>query len=162
MSTGHLIRLYTCNSRFLRTCSSHHLCCISHASATFFILRSNPFFLPLDESSQCMPTLPRASKFSLVFDLAPVLLLSHPRRQTNAERIRPCFRPLTCNYCRIEMFIPEHRFNERLSLSPVCLLTLIKRPSVFTGDITQKGYEKKRTKLLAPYIIHTPGTNLLV
>uniref|UniRef100_A0A673CFE3 Disco-interacting protein 2 homolog Bb n=1 Tax=Sphaeramia orbicularis TaxID=375764 RepID=A0A673CFE3_9TELE len=24
------------------------------------------------------------------------------------------------------------------------------------GDITQKGYEKKRTKLLAPYIIHTP------
>uniref|UniRef100_A0A671XV01 Disco-interacting protein 2 homolog B-A-like n=1 Tax=Sparus aurata TaxID=8175 RepID=A0A671XV01_SPAAU len=26
------------------------------------------------------------------------------------------------------------------------------------GDITQKGYEKKRTKLLAPYIIHTPGT----
>uniref|UniRef100_A0A671XVC5 Disco-interacting protein 2 homolog B-A-like n=1 Tax=Sparus aurata TaxID=8175 RepID=A0A671XVC5_SPAAU len=28
----------------------------------------------------------------------------------------------------------------------------------FTGDITQKGYEKKRTKLLAPYIIHTPGT----
>uniref|UniRef100_A0A7N6AQT1 DMAP1-binding domain-containing protein n=1 Tax=Anabas testudineus TaxID=64144 RepID=A0A7N6AQT1_ANATE len=28
------------------------------------------------------------------------------------------------------------------------------------GDITQKGYEKKRTKLLAPYIIHTPGKNL--
>uniref|UniRef100_A0A8C4IZL5 Disco-interacting protein 2 homolog Bb n=1 Tax=Dicentrarchus labrax TaxID=13489 RepID=A0A8C4IZL5_DICLA len=28
----------------------------------------------------------------------------------------------------------------------------------FTGDITQKGYEKKRTKLLAPYFIHTPGT----
>lgn len=27
----------------------------------------------------------------------------------------------------------------------------------FTGDITQKGYEKKRTKLLAPYILHTPG-----
>uniref|UniRef100_A0A668AE32 Disco-interacting protein 2 homolog Bb n=1 Tax=Myripristis murdjan TaxID=586833 RepID=A0A668AE32_9TELE len=26
-----------------------------------------------------------------------------------------------------------------------------------TGDITQKGYEKKRTKLLAPYIIQTPG-----
>uniref|UniRef100_A0A8C4IU97 Disco-interacting protein 2 homolog Bb n=1 Tax=Dicentrarchus labrax TaxID=13489 RepID=A0A8C4IU97_DICLA len=26
------------------------------------------------------------------------------------------------------------------------------------GDITQKGYEKKRTKLLAPYFIHTPGT----
>uniref|UniRef100_A0A3Q3GNC7 Disco-interacting protein 2 homolog B-A-like n=1 Tax=Kryptolebias marmoratus TaxID=37003 RepID=A0A3Q3GNC7_KRYMA len=25
------------------------------------------------------------------------------------------------------------------------------------GDITQKGYEKKRTKLLAPYIIQTPG-----
>ncbi|KAF0035023.1 hypothetical protein F2P81_012781 [Scophthalmus maximus] len=25
------------------------------------------------------------------------------------------------------------------------------------GDITQKGYEKKRTKLLAPYIIHTPA-----
>lgn len=25
------------------------------------------------------------------------------------------------------------------------------------GDITQKGYEKKRTKLLTPYIIHTPG-----
>lgn len=24
------------------------------------------------------------------------------------------------------------------------------------GDITQKGYEKKKTKLLAPYIIHTP------
>uniref|UniRef100_A0A7N9ASZ9 Disco-interacting protein 2 homolog Bb n=1 Tax=Mastacembelus armatus TaxID=205130 RepID=A0A7N9ASZ9_9TELE len=29
----------------------------------------------------------------------------------------------------------------------------------FTGDITQKGYEKKRTKLLAPYIIQTPGKN---
>uniref|UniRef100_A0A7N8X5E1 Disco-interacting protein 2 homolog Bb n=1 Tax=Mastacembelus armatus TaxID=205130 RepID=A0A7N8X5E1_9TELE len=27
------------------------------------------------------------------------------------------------------------------------------------GDITQKGYEKKRTKLLAPYIIQTPGKN---
>uniref|UniRef100_A0AAQ5XT13 DMAP1-binding domain-containing protein n=1 Tax=Amphiprion ocellaris TaxID=80972 RepID=A0AAQ5XT13_AMPOC len=27
----------------------------------------------------------------------------------------------------------------------------------FTGDITQKGYEKKRTKLLAPYIIQAPG-----
>lgn len=29
----------------------------------------------------------------------------------------------------------------------------------FAGDITQKGYEKKRAKLLAPYIIHihTPG-----
>uniref|UniRef100_A0A673CD97 Disco-interacting protein 2 homolog Bb n=1 Tax=Sphaeramia orbicularis TaxID=375764 RepID=A0A673CD97_9TELE len=27
------------------------------------------------------------------------------------------------------------------------------------GDITQKGYEKKRTKLLAPYIIHTPGND---
>uniref|UniRef100_A0A673CH60 Disco-interacting protein 2 homolog Bb n=1 Tax=Sphaeramia orbicularis TaxID=375764 RepID=A0A673CH60_9TELE len=27
---------------------------------------------------------------------------------------------------------------------------------LFLGDITQKGYEKKRTKLLAPYIIHTP------
>uniref|UniRef100_A0A673CH73 Disco-interacting protein 2 homolog Bb n=1 Tax=Sphaeramia orbicularis TaxID=375764 RepID=A0A673CH73_9TELE len=26
-------------------------------------------------------------------------------------------------------------------------------------DITQKGYEKKRTKLLAPYIIHTPGND---
>lgn len=26
-----------------------------------------------------------------------------------------------------------------------------------TGDITQKGYEKKRTKLLVPYFIHTPG-----
>uniref|UniRef100_A0A8C6VVX7 Disco interacting B n=1 Tax=Nothobranchius furzeri TaxID=105023 RepID=A0A8C6VVX7_NOTFU len=26
-----------------------------------------------------------------------------------------------------------------------------------TGDITQKGYEKKRTKLLAPYIIQAPG-----
>uniref|UniRef100_A0AAQ4PBW8 Disco-interacting protein 2 homolog Bb n=1 Tax=Gasterosteus aculeatus aculeatus TaxID=481459 RepID=A0AAQ4PBW8_GASAC len=25
------------------------------------------------------------------------------------------------------------------------------------GDITQKGYEKKRTKLLVPYFIHTPG-----
>uniref|UniRef100_A0A665WNC6 Disco-interacting protein 2 homolog B-A-like n=1 Tax=Echeneis naucrates TaxID=173247 RepID=A0A665WNC6_ECHNA len=25
------------------------------------------------------------------------------------------------------------------------------------GDITQKGYEKKRTKLLAPYFIHSPG-----
>ncbi|TNN81382.1 Disco-interacting protein 2 B-A [Liparis tanakae] len=24
------------------------------------------------------------------------------------------------------------------------------------GDITQKGYEKKKIKLLAPYIIHTP------
>uniref|UniRef100_A0A8D0AT86 Disco-interacting protein 2 homolog Bb n=1 Tax=Sander lucioperca TaxID=283035 RepID=A0A8D0AT86_SANLU len=29
------------------------------------------------------------------------------------------------------------------------------------GDITQKGYEKKRTKLLAPYIIQTPGKNPL-
>uniref|UniRef100_A0A8C2XPW8 Disco-interacting protein 2 homolog Bb n=1 Tax=Cyclopterus lumpus TaxID=8103 RepID=A0A8C2XPW8_CYCLU len=29
----------------------------------------------------------------------------------------------------------------------------------FTGDITQKGYEKKKIKLLAPYIIHTPGKN---
>uniref|UniRef100_A0A8C2XI17 Disco-interacting protein 2 homolog Bb n=1 Tax=Cyclopterus lumpus TaxID=8103 RepID=A0A8C2XI17_CYCLU len=27
------------------------------------------------------------------------------------------------------------------------------------GDITQKGYEKKKIKLLAPYIIHTPGKN---
>ncbi|GAA6100497.1 disco-interacting protein 2 homolog B, partial [Tachysurus ichikawai] len=25
----------------------------------------------------------------------------------------------------------------------------------YTGDITQKGYEKKRAKLLAPYIPHT-------
>uniref|UniRef100_A0A665WN48 Disco-interacting protein 2 homolog B-A-like n=1 Tax=Echeneis naucrates TaxID=173247 RepID=A0A665WN48_ECHNA len=28
------------------------------------------------------------------------------------------------------------------------------------GDITQKGYEKKRTKLLAPYFIHSPDHNL--
>uniref|UniRef100_A0A7N5ZPW0 DMAP1-binding domain-containing protein n=1 Tax=Anabas testudineus TaxID=64144 RepID=A0A7N5ZPW0_ANATE len=40
-----------------------------------------------------------------------------------------------------------------LGLLGICLF-------VFTGDITQKGYEKKRTKLLAPYIIHTPGKNL--
>ena len=33
--------------------------------------------------------------------------------------------------------------------------------SSLPGDITQKGYEKKRTKLLAPYIIQTPGRKLL-
>uniref|UniRef100_A0A669EQG0 Disco-interacting protein 2 homolog Bb n=1 Tax=Oreochromis niloticus TaxID=8128 RepID=A0A669EQG0_ORENI len=36
-------------------------------------------------------------------------------------------------------------------LSSECSIILI-----FISDITQKGYEKKRAKLLAPYIIHTP------
>uniref|UniRef100_A0A673CJ17 Disco-interacting protein 2 homolog Bb n=1 Tax=Sphaeramia orbicularis TaxID=375764 RepID=A0A673CJ17_9TELE len=40
----------------------------------------------------------------------------------------------------------------RVCISPIPLFS-------FAGDITQKGYEKKRTKLLAPYIIHTPGND---
>uniref|UniRef100_A0A673CH79 Disco-interacting protein 2 homolog Bb n=1 Tax=Sphaeramia orbicularis TaxID=375764 RepID=A0A673CH79_9TELE len=39
-----------------------------------------------------------------------------------------------------------------ICISPIPLFS-------FAGDITQKGYEKKRTKLLAPYIIHTPGND---
>lgn len=37
-----------------------------------------------------------------------------------------------------------------------CITNLAVMPS--TGDITQKGYEKKRTKLLAPFVTHAPGT----
>ena len=37
----------------------------------------------------------------------------------------------------------------------------VKNVFLFSGDITQKGYEKKRTKLLAPYVIHTPGKPVL-
>lgn len=32
--------------------------------------------------------------------------------------------------------------------------------SLFLGDITQKGYEKKRAKLLAPYVPQTQGRHL--
>uniref|UniRef100_A0A8C5C667 Disco-interacting protein 2 homolog Bb n=1 Tax=Gadus morhua TaxID=8049 RepID=A0A8C5C667_GADMO len=40
---------------------------------------------------------------------------------------------------------------EGVVLNAVCVLS--------AGDITQKGYEKKRTKLLAPFFIPPPGTN---
>uniref|UniRef100_A0A667ZYE7 Disco-interacting protein 2 homolog Bb n=1 Tax=Myripristis murdjan TaxID=586833 RepID=A0A667ZYE7_9TELE len=39
----------------------------------------------------------------------------------------------------------------------LCLCAKVTWLFSLTGDITQKGYEKKRTKLLAPYIIQTPG-----
>lgn len=31
----------------------------------------------------------------------------------------------------------------------------------FLGDITQKGYEKKRAKLLAPFLVQSPGNVIL-
>lgn len=35
-------------------------------------------------------------------------------------------------------------------------------PLFFAGDITQKGYEKKRAKLISAYLPQPPGKNLLV
>uniref|UniRef100_A0A8D0AR75 Disco-interacting protein 2 homolog Bb n=1 Tax=Sander lucioperca TaxID=283035 RepID=A0A8D0AR75_SANLU len=46
----------------------------------------------------------------------------------------------------------------RPQLSPEITATTV---CIHLCDITQKGYEKKRTKLLAPYIIQTPGKNPL-
>lgn len=54
VSTAHLIWLNTRIWRLLRTHSSRHHRCILHASATFYILRSNPlFFLSMNHPSAC-------------------------------------------------------------------------------------------------------------
>lgn len=55
---------------------------------------------------------------------------------------------------------PSHSQANDSSLSaplPVSIFSLSLSVSVRTGDITQKGYEKKRSKLLAPYIPQIQG-----
>lgn len=54
-------------------------------------------------------------------------------------------------------FVCSYRVKKFVLGSLLDLLSSLIFFCVFAGDITQKGYEKKRTKLLAPYIIHTPG-----
>lgn len=99
VTTGNLIWLNTCKSRLLRMNSSHHQCCTLCASAIFFILHPNPPLVPLDESSQCVPTLPRVSKFSLVLILRLCCCAVIPGDTCNTVHLHLCFHPLKKRCC---------------------------------------------------------------
>lgn len=100
--------------RLLRTHSSHHHCCILHAFATFYILRSNPPLLSLDESPQCLPTLPRVSKFSLV--LISSLCCCEVIAGDTFIHVSPKMSPLLFHLGWIKMFISDADSIQRCSL----------------------------------------------
>lgn len=50
-------------------------------------------------------------------------------------------------------------FNDWMSvLNPLHILAILNTTILLAGDITQKGYEKKRAKLIRAYLPHAPGT----
>uniref|UniRef100_A0A8D0AQ62 Disco-interacting protein 2 homolog Bb n=1 Tax=Sander lucioperca TaxID=283035 RepID=A0A8D0AQ62_SANLU len=112
------------------------------------------FSLCVSESSHLLPTLPYFSKFSPAL-FFPVLWRT--RGWNRATAVTPsAISGDYCNNCVHPSVFPPSRLHFVLPVSPLSVAL-----SPLLCDITQKGYEKKRTKLLAPYIIQTPGKNPL-